>query len=144
MSKEHAFNTSNDTRNKNTTVLHCVNKTKQNPCKKSKSFESSPNSLGICTLRSQRGQHIGQQCIELREKLNFEIERYRCAQNLAIEIVDKFMEDWPNNRKKSLNLRNAFITAGCDFKDGLSPAWQTVYYNTATFARNTRHFYSIR
>ncbi len=134
LSKEHAFNTSNDARNKNTTVLHCVNKTKQNPCKKSKSFESSPNSLGICTLRSQRGQHIGHQCNELRQKINIEIERYRFAQNFAIEIVDKFMEDWPNNRKKKLNLRNAF-KAACDFKDGIFPAWNTVYTTTSMFAQ---------
>ena len=42
LSKEHAFNTSNDTRNKNTTVLHCVNKTKQNPCKKANRLSPVP------------------------------------------------------------------------------------------------------
>ena len=41
-SKEHAFNTSNDARNKNTTVLHCVNKTKQNPCKKANRLSPAP------------------------------------------------------------------------------------------------------
>ena len=47
-SKEHAFNTSNDARNKNTTVLHCVNKTKQNPCKKANRLSPAPISGQIC------------------------------------------------------------------------------------------------
>ena len=41
----------------------------------------APILLGfVLNVLAEREEHIGQQCLELREKLNLEIERYRIAQ----------------------------------------------------------------
>ena len=56
------------------TLLSCTVLIKQNKIHAKIAYRlSSPNPLGICTLRSKREEHIGQQSLELRAKLNLEI-----------------------------------------------------------------------